>query len=107
MNIAQLFHKLRIISNVKIVVPLLPEVLRIADQTSRYSLLERLQCVGERVPLRFAEAVGIPTQAKIRLSGPPASDENRKCLERHASAQRGLVQFDTRQPDFTEQLQVG
>ena len=32
MNIAQLFHNLRVISNVEIVVPLLPEVLRIASQ---------------------------------------------------------------------------
>ncbi len=30
MNVAQLFHKLRVISNVEIVVPLLPEMLRIA-----------------------------------------------------------------------------
>jgi hypothetical protein len=39
-------------------------MLGIADQTSRYSLLERLQCVGECVRVRLAEAVEIPTQAK-------------------------------------------
>ena len=67
MNIAQLFHKLRIISNVEIVVPLLPEMLGIANQTPRYSLLQRLQRIGQRVLLRFAEPVGIPTQAKTGL----------------------------------------
>jgi len=53
--------------NVEIVVPLFPEMIRTADQTSRYSLLERFQCVGERVLLRFAEPVNIPTQAKTGL----------------------------------------
>ena len=67
MNIAQLFHKLRVISNVEIVVPLLPEMFRIANQTPRYSLLQRLQRIGQRVLLRFAERVGIPTQAKTGL----------------------------------------
>jgi hypothetical protein len=42
-------------------------MIRIANQTPRYSLLERLQCVGERVLLRFAEPVDIPTQAKTVL----------------------------------------
>jgi len=55
MNIAQLFHKLRVISNVEIVVPLLPEMIRIANQTPRYSLLQRLQRIGQRILLRFAE----------------------------------------------------
>ena len=55
MNIAQLLHKLRIISNVEIVVPLLPEMLGIANQAPRYSLLQRLQRIGQRIPLRFAE----------------------------------------------------
>src|SRR5882724_288794 len=40
MNVAQLFHKLRVISNVEIVVPLLPEMLCITNQTPRYSLLQ-------------------------------------------------------------------
>ena len=55
MNIAKLLHKLRIISNVEIVVPLLPEMLRIANQTPRYSLLQRLQRIGQSILLRFAQ----------------------------------------------------
>src|SRR4030088_1547338 len=55
MNVAQLFHKLRIIANVEIVVPLLPEMLRIANQMPRYSLLQRLQRIGQRILFRFAE----------------------------------------------------
>ena len=55
MNIAQLFHKLRVISNVEIVVPLLPEMIRIANQTPRYSLLQRLQRIGQRVLWRFTK----------------------------------------------------
>jgi len=55
MNVAQLFHKLRVISNIEIVVPLLPEMLRIANQTPRYALLQRFQRIGQHIPLRFAE----------------------------------------------------
>jgi len=36
----------RVISNVEIVVPLLPEMIRVANQTPRYSLLQRLQSIG-------------------------------------------------------------
>jgi hypothetical protein len=83
-NVAQLLHKLRVITNIEIVVPLLPEMLRIANlsdgwpiqarrwlewgssgerafrslgwkQAPRYSLLQRLQRIGQRIPLRFAE----------------------------------------------------
>jgi len=39
----------------KIVVPLLPEMIRIANQTPRHSLLQRLKRIGQRMPLRFAE----------------------------------------------------
>lgn len=67
MNIAQFFHKLRVISNVEIVVPLLPEMLGIANHAPRYSLLQRFQRIGKRVLLRFAEPVDTPTQAKARL----------------------------------------
>src|ERR1700675_899692 len=66
MNIAQLLYKLRIISNVEIVVPLLPEMLGIANQAPRYSLLQRLQRIGQRIPLRFAEH-GWPIQAVFWL----------------------------------------
>jgi len=55
MNIAQLFHKLRIISSVEIVVPLLPEMIRIANQTPRYSLLQPLQRIRQRVLWWFTE----------------------------------------------------
>jgi len=55
MNIAELLHKLRVFSNVEIVVPLLPEMLDIAYQTPRYSLLQRLQRIGQRIQSRFAE----------------------------------------------------
>src|SRR6202795_1956280 len=67
MNIAQLLYKLRIISNVEIVVPLLPEMLRIANQTPRYSLLQRLQRIGQRIFFRFAEQHGWPIQAVFWL----------------------------------------
>ena len=69
MNIAQLFYKLRVISNVEIVVPLLPEMIRFANQTPRYSLLQRLQRIGQRILLWFAEQDGWPTQARFGLSG--------------------------------------
>ena len=55
MNIAEVLPKLRIISNVEIVVPLLAEMLGIAYQAPRYSSLQRLQRIGRRIPLRFAE----------------------------------------------------
>ena len=58
MNIAQLFHKLRVISNIEIVVSALPEMLiptRLCNQTPRHSLLQRFQRIGQRIPLRFAE----------------------------------------------------
>src|SRR6202011_2690360 len=55
MNIAQLFHKLQVISKVEIVVPLLPKMICIANQTPRYSLFQRLQRIGQRIPLWFAE----------------------------------------------------
>ncbi len=67
MNVAKLLHKLRVISNVEIVVPLLPEMLRIANQTPRYSLLQRLQRIGQRILLRFAEHDGWPIQARFWL----------------------------------------
>ena len=66
MNVAQLLHKLRVISNVEIVVPFLPEMLGIANQAPRYSLLQRLQRIGQRIPLRFAEH-GWPVQAVFWL----------------------------------------
>jgi hypothetical protein len=68
MNIAQLLHKLRVISNIEIVVPLLPEMLcgcpiparfwlewGSSNQAPRYSLLQRFQRIGQRILLWFAE----------------------------------------------------
>ena len=55
MNIAQLLHKLRVIANLEIVVPLLPEMIRLADQSPRYPLLQGFQRFRQRVPLRFAK----------------------------------------------------
>jgi hypothetical protein len=55
MNISKLFHKLRFIPNVEIIVALLPEMLRIANQSPRYSLLQRFDHVRESMLLRFAE----------------------------------------------------
>jgi hypothetical protein len=67
MNVTKLFHKLQVISNVEIVVPLLPEMLGcpihacrwlewvIANHTPRYSLLQRLQRIGQSTFFRFAE----------------------------------------------------
>jgi len=51
-NIAQLLNKLRIIANVEIVVPLLPEMLRVPKQAPGYSLLQGFEGIGERVVLR-------------------------------------------------------
>ncbi len=55
MNVPQLFHKLRVISNIEIVVSLLPEMIRGANQTARHSLLQRFQRIGQRISFRFAE----------------------------------------------------
>jgi hypothetical protein len=40
MNISKLFHKLRFIPNIEIIIALLPERLGLADQSPRYSLLQ-------------------------------------------------------------------
>ena len=47
-DVAKLFDELPIIANVEIVVPLLPEVLGIADQSPRHTLLQRLERFRER-----------------------------------------------------------
>ena len=54
MNVAKLLNELHVITNVEIVVPFLPEMLRIADQPPRHALLQRFQRCGQRLPLRFA-----------------------------------------------------
>ena len=50
MNVPKLLHKLRVVANIEIVVPLLPEMLRIANQTPRYSLLQGLQPIRQSIP---------------------------------------------------------
>ncbi len=67
MKVAQLLHKLRVISDVEVVVPLLPEMIRIANQAPRYSLLQGLQRIGQRVRLQSGDQVRVPTQAKTGL----------------------------------------
>ena len=64
-NIAQLLNKLRIIANVEIVVPLLPEMLRVPKQAPGHSLLEGFEGIGERVLLRS----GGPFKPDFGLSG--------------------------------------
>jgi hypothetical protein len=61
MNITQFLSKLLVVSNVEIVIPLLPEMLRAADQAPRYSLLQRPQRICQRS--LFDPTCG-PTQAK-------------------------------------------
>src|SRR5438270_4017343 len=65
MNIAQLLNKLRIIAKVEIVVPLLPEMLRVPKQAPGYSLLQGFEGIGERVLLR----PGGPLKPDFGLSG--------------------------------------
>ncbi len=64
MDIAQLFHKLRVISNVEIVVPLLPKMISVPNQTPRHSLLQRLQRISQCIVLRLAER-GRPIKAVL------------------------------------------
>ncbi len=67
MKVAQLLHKLRVISNVEVVVPLLPEMIRITNQTPRYPLLQGLQRIGQRVRLRFGGQERVPARGKTGL----------------------------------------
>jgi len=55
MNISKLFQKLRFVPDIEIIVALLPEILRLANQSARDSLLQRLDRVGESMLPRFAE----------------------------------------------------
>lgn len=55
MDVMELLHKLFTITNVEIVVALLPEMVSVADQAARDSLLQRLQGIGQSVALRLAE----------------------------------------------------
>ena len=59
MNIAQLLHKLQIISNVEIVVPLLPEIVCCKQATAMIT--------AECDEMALATVVNIPTQAKTGL----------------------------------------
>jgi hypothetical protein len=55
MNIAQLFLELLLTVNIKVVVALLPESRRVADQPAGHALLQRLDCNGECFAWRFAQ----------------------------------------------------
>jgi len=55
MDISKLLHKRTFIADIKIIVALLPEMLRLADQSSRYPLLQRFQRVGERALPRLGK----------------------------------------------------
>ncbi len=92
MNVAQLLHKLRVISNVEIVVPLLPEMLRIANQAPRYSLLQRLQRIGQRILLRFAQQDRWPIQAVFWLEW--GSSIAARILLRFAEQQVDMLRHD-------------
>ena len=48
MNVAKLLHELAVIADIEIVIALLPEVLGLADQSPRNSLLEGLDDIRER-----------------------------------------------------------
>ena len=47
MNVAQLLDKLFVVTNVEIVIALLPEVLMITDQAPRCTLLQGLERISE------------------------------------------------------------
>ncbi len=55
MDITTLLHKLAVVPNVEIVITLLPEMLGVADQTSRYTLFQRLKGIGERAALGLTD----------------------------------------------------
>ena len=55
MNVSQLLKKLVVIADIEIVIALLPEMFRLADEPSRDALLERLDRIGEGAALRLAE----------------------------------------------------
>jgi len=55
MNVAELLNKLRVIADIEIVVPLLPEVRGIANQSPRHTLLQRLDGHSERCSLWLAD----------------------------------------------------
>jgi hypothetical protein len=55
MDIAQLFNMLVVVANVEVIISRLPEMQRVADQSSGYSLLQGFDCVGECASLRLSE----------------------------------------------------
>jgi hypothetical protein len=55
MNILKFLHELPMIPNIAIVGALLPEVLSLADQSPRHTLLQGLERIGQRPMLRFPE----------------------------------------------------
>jgi hypothetical protein len=91
-DVAKLFDELPIVANVEIVVPLLPEVLGIADQSSRHSLLQRLERFRERRTLRFAdEQMNVLRHHNIAVDAKPETspDAFERGLERTLRRRRG------------------
>ena len=88
MNVSQLLKKLVVIVDIEIVIALLPEMFRFADEPSRDALLERLDRVGEGAALRLAEqqmnVLGhddVSEDAHF-VSTPDTFQRGRKCLLR-------------------------
>lgn len=55
MDVSQLFNMLRVTPDIEIVIAFLPEVFGVANQSSRHTLLQRLDCVRKHPALRLAE----------------------------------------------------
>jgi len=53
MNIAKLFRELLRVADIEVVIPLLPEVFCVADQSPRNALFQRLERIGEGSRLWF------------------------------------------------------
>ncbi len=83
MNIAQLLAKLIVIANIKIVITLLPKMLRSADQPTRDSLLERLDRISELAVLRLAEQ-------QMNVLGHDDISEHPQAVNMSDSFKRGL-----------------
>ena len=90
MNIAQLFLKFLLTVNIEIVIALLPEARRVADQSAGHALLQRLDGDGERFALWFAHQqvhmighnnVSIDAKQKSAAHTLDRSFKNRPCRD--------------------------
>ena len=55
MTIPQLLHELPLVSDIEIVISLLPEVFAVADQPPRHALLQRLDRIRQHSTCRFVQ----------------------------------------------------